>query len=389
MKLAVVTTVYRLDSHTDVLLARWFEDVPSDRQWGWAGPRSRIAAAYVAQLPDNDLSAGRFATHAVPTFPTIAETLRVGGTSLGVDGVLLIAEHGDYPFNDFGQHLYPRDEMFHAIADVFEADGRAVPVFVDKHLSWDFDRARGMLDRAEALGFEVLSASSIPFCRHDPPLGWEGEPIDEAVAVFPLVDGGKAESYGYHSLEFLQHTLERRPGGAAGVERVMAWRGDAVWEAAQAGAWSGELFEKVCEHAMPDCTVASSASERGASQPTQAFRLDYTDGLRVTHVGMAGWDRFAFSMRRGERMRATVARAGTGRDERYANFAILARVLEDWLAGGPRPYPDRRMLMTCGSLQAAAHALALPPGSPVPTPHLAGLAYTPSPHRSGIDHFPA
>ena len=48
-------------------------------------------------------------------YPTIAEALRCGGDSLAVDGVVIIAEHGDYPFNQKGQHLYPRAEFFEQV----------------------------------------------------------------------------------------------------------------------------------------------------------------------------------------------------------------------------------------------------------------------------------
>jgi hypothetical protein len=387
MKLAVVTTVYRPDSHADVLLARWFEDLPSDRDWGWLGPRSTIASAYVLQRPDNDLSTERFAKQAVPMYPTIAQTLRNGGQSLAVDGVLLIAEHGEFSYNAVGQHLYPRAEMFHEIADVFEADGRTASVFIDKHLSWDFKLAQGMLDRAEALGFDVLSASSIPFCRYDPPLSVHGECVEEAIAIFPLVDGGRPESYGYHSLEAVQHTLERRRGGASGVERVTAWRGQDVWKAGSAGAWSRPLFDAVCRHVLPDQGPPDAASEPHASELSHAFAVDYGDGLRVTHVGLSGCDRFAFGVRRGEQMDVTTVRAGAGQPERYANFAVLSRVVEDWLLGGPRPYPAARDLQTCGVLQAMANLLAKPSGTRRGTPHLADLSYTPTDHRTGIDHL--
>ena len=44
------------------------------------------------------------------------------------------SEHGNYEKSEYQQTKYPRYEMFKAITDVFRADGRAVPVFNDKHL---------------------------------------------------------------------------------------------------------------------------------------------------------------------------------------------------------------------------------------------------------------
>ena len=51
--------------------------------------------------------------------------------------MLLIGEHGDYPYNDKGQKLYPRYELFQKIVEVFKKSDRSVPVFNDKHLSYD------------------------------------------------------------------------------------------------------------------------------------------------------------------------------------------------------------------------------------------------------------
>ena len=45
-----------------------------------------------------------------------------------MDGVLLIGEHGDYPWNEKEQHLYPRKYFMEAICGVMSTSGRAVPV---------------------------------------------------------------------------------------------------------------------------------------------------------------------------------------------------------------------------------------------------------------------
>jgi hypothetical protein len=77
----------------------------------------------------------------VPIYPTIAEALMRGTSKLAVDGVVIIGEHGRYPKNERGQTLYPRYKFFKEVVKVFEASGRSVPVFSDKHLSTEAELA--------------------------------------------------------------------------------------------------------------------------------------------------------------------------------------------------------------------------------------------------------
>ena len=52
-----------------------------------------------------------------------------------------VAEHGDYPYNEKGQQLYPRREMFEQVINVFRKTGASVPVFMDKALSYSWENA--------------------------------------------------------------------------------------------------------------------------------------------------------------------------------------------------------------------------------------------------------
>lgn len=391
-RLALITTVYRHESHADVIMARWLESIAEDRRWGWTGPRSRVVSAHVAQIPDNDLSADRLSRAGIPRHPTIAAALRCGGSRVAVDGVLFVAEHGDYPFNRLGQHLYPRAEMFHEVLNTLEADGVAIPVFFDKHLSWDYDVGLLMQRRAQALGVEVWSASSLPLCRYRPDLSCAGEAVDEAVAVFPLVGGGNAESYGYHSLEVAQQKLEVRANARRGVVDVCAWRGADVWRAAETEDWPIGLYHAAWAMSDPtktprDTPVDAEWERCEADEPTQAFRITYADGLRVTHLGIEKSGAFALAWKGPAGTRACGIDAGRGSDDRHSNFAALARAIEDWMFDGAEPFPPTRALLSCGTLQAMCQAAALAPGTSLPTPHLTDLDYAPPPRPVGVDHW--
>ncbi len=103
-----------------------------------------------------DLSREREQRHSgLKVYPTIAEALTRGGDRLAVDGVLIIGEQGRYPRNEKGQTLYPRYEFFQQIVEVFRRSGRSVPVFNDKHLSWNWEWAQSMVDYGQDNGFSV------------------------------------------------------------------------------------------------------------------------------------------------------------------------------------------------------------------------------------------
>src|ERR1700752_4620759 len=140
-------------------------------------PDLGLAGLFIEQQKENDVGRAIAKKHGVPLFDSIEKTLTLGGDKLAVDGVLLIGEHGDYPYNDKGQKLYPRHELFQKIVEVFKKSGRGVPVFNDKHLSYDRKKAKEMVGAARKVGFPLMAGSSLPITWRRPevelPLGCE------------------------------------------------------------------------------------------------------------------------------------------------------------------------------------------------------------------------
>src|SRR5262249_52411039 len=159
-KLAVVTTAYYYLSHAYHVCSRFLHGYLRDGRLHY--PDFGIAGMYVEQQKEGDLSRELARKHGFTLHPDVAGALTRGGDKLAVDGVRLIGEHGDYPYNDKGQKLYPRYELFQKIVEVFRGSGRAVPVFCDKHLSYDRGRAREMLATARKLGVPLMAGSSLP-----------------------------------------------------------------------------------------------------------------------------------------------------------------------------------------------------------------------------------
>ena len=229
----------------------------------WHKPNMKVVSLYVDQKPEGDQSGDRAQEFGFKVYPTIAETLRCGGKKLAVDAVLIIGEHGNYPRNEKGQVLYPRYEFFEQCVKVFEQDGRAVPVYNDKHLSYSFEKAKAMVDASRRLRFPMLAGSSIP-------VTWR-LPVDRSAARLRnrgsalMVGVGGIDAMDFHALEGLQCMVERRRGGETGVKAVQLLQGDAVWKAGDEGRYSKESAD--------GCALAQRHAARADGQRTAARRI--------------------------------------------------------------------------------------------------------------------
>jgi hypothetical protein len=163
--IAIITTVYRPLSHSYHIGGRFLYGYTLAGKPHTA--KFHIASLCVDQTPDNDLSRDLARDFGVRVTRSVEDALTIGGR-LAVEGVLLIAEHGNYPRNDKGQILYPRYEMMEQIAAVFRKTGRSVPVFNDKHLSYTFAKARKMIGWSEELKFPLMAGSSLPVTWRHP-----------------------------------------------------------------------------------------------------------------------------------------------------------------------------------------------------------------------------
>ena len=210
-RIAVIATIYRYLSHAQHFADRFFVGYPYGGKWN--RPDCQLVSIYVDQKPEGDQSEDRAREFGGKVYPTIAEALRCGGDELACDAVLIIGEHGEYPDNEKGQKLYPRYEFFKECVEVFEADGRTVPVYNDKHLSYSFDKAKEMVDDGHRLGFPILAGSSLPVTYRLPDVELPlGSKIEEAL----MVGCGGSDPMDYHALEAMQCMIERRAGGETG-----------------------------------------------------------------------------------------------------------------------------------------------------------------------------
>jgi hypothetical protein len=383
-RLAAVATVYHKYSHAQHLVDRFLEG------FGWQGahhyPACDVVALYVEQTGDDDLSRERLGRHpGLKRYPSVAEALTRGGSELAVDGVLLIGEHGEYPTNEKGQKLYPRYEFFQQIVGVFRDSRRSVPVFNDKHLSWNWDHAREMVDTAREMGFPLMAGSSLPVTWRIPSidLPWRAD-AEEIVGIYR----GGGEGADIHVLEAMQCLAERRRGGETGVVSAEALQGERFWQALDAGSWQAGGWDR----RLMDAALARSHELKPAREtynhvfPTRdelqrlspeayAYRFEYADGFRATMLQMPGLvgDCTAAVRLRDSEIVSLLFYLPYRQLRNF--FSPQVRHIESLFLTGKSPYPVERTLLTTG-MTAAGVESSFQQQQRIATPHLA-IAYQP------------
>jgi len=357
-RLAIIGTIYRHLSHAQHMGDRFLIGYPWEGEWH--KPNVKVVSLYVDQKPEGDLSAERAREFGFSVYPTIAEALRCGGNSLAVDAVLIIGEHGDYPRNEKGQVLYPRFEFFDQCVKVFEKDGRAVPVYNDKHLSYSFDKAKAMVDASRRLHFPMLAGSSLPVTWRLPslelPLGCK---VEDAL----MVGEGGSDPMDFHALEAMQCMLERRGRGETGVKAVQMIEGDDVWKAGEQGKYSKELLSAALsrsdtplglteEDGRPQDLTVPGVLQKLVEKPA-AYFVEYTDGLKATLLMLNGAVKdfnFAARLRGVKDPVSTQFFLTPVPNVTYS--ACLMNKVEEMFESGRAPYPVERTLLVSGMLES-------------------------------------
>jgi hypothetical protein len=374
-RVAIVATVFRYLSHAQHIGDRFIVGYPF--AGAWHKPNTQVVSMYVDQKPANDLSEARAKEFGFKVYPTIAEAVCCGESKLAVDAVLIIGEHGEYPRNEKGQILYPRFEFFEQVAKVFEAEGRAVPVYNDKNLSYSFEKAKIMRDTARRLKFPMLAGSSLPVTWRLPelelPLGCE---IEDAL----MVGTGGSDAMDYHALEAMQCMLERRKGGEVGVKSVQLIEGDAVWQAGEQGRWSKEMLRSALSRSdnLKGLTVTDGRTQDmvgtgvlpGLVKNPWAYFIEYRDGTKATLLMLSdavGDFNFAVKLKGKPAIQATQFFLSPEPNVTYS--ACLVNKIEQMIETGVAPYPVERTLTVSGILESCLDS-RIKGHTKIETPHL-------------------
>lgn len=342
---AAIVTVYRKNSHADVLVGKILEGWKQD---GGIGPALRLSSLYVDQFPADDMSVGLAAKHGFRLCKTIREAIELDTGAVAVDGVISIGEHGDYPRNEMGQHLYPRRRFFEEIAMSFEKLGKVVPVFNDKHPGPTWKDAKWMYDRAQELKIPWMAGSSLPVSYREPDVGFpKGESLEACVGV----GYSGLDIYGFHTLDFLQSIIEHRSSLKTGVDWVQAYPIASI---------PMLLDRKEIDCELLDSSLASSGTDLKAVLATASnesesglFLIQYQDGLLIPVIMLSGVATGISVACRLRNSKTFTTRAEERPEPRYPHFAYLLKGIEQMIHTGIPAYPVDRSMLTSGILDRA------------------------------------
>jgi len=365
-RIAAIITEYRPNSHADVIVGKYLEGYNQDEQPPY--PRSKIVSMFTEQVPKNDMSRERAKKFNVPIFRTVADALTLGSDKLAVDGVLLIGEHGEYPSNDKGQKLYPRFEMFLKITDIFRQARRSVPVFNDKHLSWNWRQAKRMVEISRELRFPMLAGSSVPVAWRVPSLD---TPFGATQKFAVAVSYSGLDIYGFHVLEALQCMVERRRGGETGVRAVQCLERDGCWNFLEENGWAKKLFDTALSHSQ----TKKAGNPRDLVKEPAVFLIDYNDGLRAAVFLMTGLVQdFTVAVDVDGRPAPVSTLMNLQQGDPHHHFGCLVQNIEKMFETGKPPYPVERTLLTSGMLDFALES-RIQGHRKIDTPQLAQVRY--------------
>lgn len=339
---AAIFTAWEKGLHADVLIGKILEGWKQD---GGPGPALKLASMYADQFTDRDMARVMSQQYNVPLFDSIEKALTVGGDHIPVDGVISIGEHGEYPWNDREQHLYPRRRFFKEITDTFQKHSRVIPVFNDKNLGPEWADARWMYDRALELKVPFMAGSSMTVGARTPEISVPlGADIEMAVGI----GYSGLDIYGIHALEFFQCYVERRRGAESGVRWVQCLQGNAMWKTLDDGVVSQKLFDAAF------AAVPHAREDARSDLEAALFLFEYNDGFLGAVFMLpevAAGTSIALKLNGQAEFLAT--RFDEQPEPRHPHFAWLLKGIERMFHTGRPSYPVERTLLTGGILDRA------------------------------------
>ncbi len=372
-RIAVVTTYWAAtNSHAD-----WMVNKLIDGYW-WNSAHTpsqiEIVSVYIHQIETSGLGVKVCKAKNIPIFKTVGETLTLGGTELAVDGVVIVGEHGNFPKTMKGQWLLPRWWMYSQVISVFEKSKRSVPVFNDKHLSYNWDEAKWMFNKSRELNFPLSGGSGVPTYYRNPEIELENNtPITASVVVGNAPDEGAL----FHCIDTLQAFVERRNGGETGVRSVKYIKGPDAWKWTENNPWAGNLLESIRKKLNLKPGYYQELPRMNVSI------IEYNDGTKAAIYAdrIPEWH-FAADIK-GKSEPTMISMVGfPGPFSQYHAFNAQPHWIVEMMVSKKEPFNAERLLLSTGILSNLLDSswedgVYLPIGRDVDTPFL-NMSYRPT-----------
>ena len=271
-------------SHAD-----WIVNKLLDGYW-WKGAYTPsqvdVVSVYINQLDTSLLGQKVCKAKNIPIFKTVGEAVTLGGNELAVDGVVIVCEHGNYPTDLKGHWLLPRWWIYQQVIRVFEQSHRSVPVFNDKHLSYNWDDAKWMFDKSRELHFPLTGGSSIPIYYRTPEIDLAPDtPLKNGLVIGDMADEGAT----FHCIDVLQSFMDRRKGGETGVKSVQSIRGPQSWKWVEANPWAHNLLEAVrIKFDLPAGHFQHGGQTNPHARQSNLCVVKYNDGTEAASISGSG-----------------------------------------------------------------------------------------------------
>ncbi|MGZ9584254.1 hypothetical protein [Paenibacillus marinisediminis] len=343
-RVAAIVTEYRYNSHADVILGRLLGDFDYE-------PQIEVVSIYTDQVPSSDMSREAASRLGIPIYSTIREAIRNEHGTGPIDGVIIIGEHGAYPLNEKGQMMYPRRRMLEETLIALDELQLIVPIFSDKHLSYDYQDAVWMYTQLKSRGIPFMGGSSIPHTEIVPPL--DANKLRSVTEILVLSHSTLLEAYGFHALEVLQSLAEQREGGESGVLSVQFMQGPEVWESMDRQEWPEDLLLQTLQ-LFPNLPAIHP---RLLDSNPILMVINYENGLKGYVIQLEKLvEQWAASFR--TKQAETVAVLYNSElDRPFVHFEHFTKKIEELMMSGVPPIPLERTLMTtaltCAVVDAA------------------------------------
>jgi hypothetical protein len=215
-----------------------------------------------------------------------------------------------------------------------------VPVFNDKHFSYNWDDAKWMFDKSRELNFPLTGGSSIPTYFRKPEIELANDtPIKNSIVVGGTADEGAI----FHCIDVLQAFVERRKGGETGVKSVQSIRGPETWKWVEQNAWAGNLLEAVRKN------FNLKPGHFQESKRPNVCIVEYNDGTKAAVISGrdVGWT-YAGEIE-GQKEPTIVSMLGwPGPYSQYHAANAHSHWITEMMVTGKEPFNAERLLLSTG-----------------------------------------